>query len=258
MHARPRHLADEYASQWETPEMAAVYDFRPPYPGALFDDLSARARHGYPVLDIGAGTGSIARPLAARGVSVDAVERSAAMIEQGKAASAGLPIRWVQSKIEVAELAGPYGLAVAAECLHWCDWRVALPRVASALAARAELALIERAEAPTPWDKEMRALVPRYSTNHDFAPFDLIAALERDGVFEVTERWSSESQPFAQPIGEYLETIHSRNGFSMERMAPDDARKFRDEFRAIVEPHACEGRVELEVGATVVFGRILV
>jgi SAM-dependent methyltransferase len=49
-----------------------------------------------PALELGIDSGRIARPLAARGIEVDGIEISSAMIEELNASVAGLPIRAIQ------------------------------------------------------------------------------------------------------------------------------------------------------------------
>ena len=67
------------------PGVAAAYVHRPPCPAEVFD-LLERLLVDAPrvVLDLGAGDGAIARPLAPRVDRVDAVDISAAMVEAGR------------------------------------------------------------------------------------------------------------------------------------------------------------------------------
>ena len=65
--------------------VAAAYRYRPPYPVKVFDLLeSLIAGNPRKVLDIGAGEGALARPLAARVDRVDAVEISEEMVSAGR------------------------------------------------------------------------------------------------------------------------------------------------------------------------------
>jgi 2-polyprenyl-3-methyl-5-hydroxy-6-metoxy-1,4-benzoquinol methylase len=65
---------DELAATFRHPGMADAYRHRPPYPDEVFDILDRiitdRPRR---VLDIGAGEGALARPLAGRVDHVDAM-----------------------------------------------------------------------------------------------------------------------------------------------------------------------------------------
>ncbi len=83
---KPRHLGPDYGAQWQAPGMAAAYAHRPPYADETFAVLKDLLRDDAPhdVLDVGCGTGDLARPLATCVTRVDAVDASAAMIAAGK------------------------------------------------------------------------------------------------------------------------------------------------------------------------------
>jgi 2-polyprenyl-3-methyl-5-hydroxy-6-metoxy-1,4-benzoquinol methylase len=67
------------------PGVGCAYRHRPPYPDMVFDVLTGLITDTpATVLDLGAGEGALARPLAARVDQVDAVDISAAMIEEGR------------------------------------------------------------------------------------------------------------------------------------------------------------------------------
>ena len=75
----------ELAATFQQAAVAEAYQHRPPYPDEVFDRLlelitDAPRR----VLDIGAGEGAIARPLAPHVEHVDAVDFSAPMVEAGR------------------------------------------------------------------------------------------------------------------------------------------------------------------------------
>jgi SAM-dependent methyltransferase len=90
---------------------------------ALYEAL-ARRQAG-PILEVGAGTGRIAVPLAAAGFDVVALDRSAAMIEHGRrrAASAGIEVEWRVGSIERLRLAPRFALVICAldTFLHLTD-----------------------------------------------------------------------------------------------------------------------------------------
>jgi ubiquinone/menaquinone biosynthesis C-methylase UbiE len=101
-----------------------AYAFRPPYPGELIERLSTLASSvDASVLDLGCGTGDIARPLAAHVGRVTAVDPSAAMVDAGRAAPGGdAPnIEWVQSTAEQFDFNDDFSLLVTAESIHWMD-----------------------------------------------------------------------------------------------------------------------------------------
>jgi SAM-dependent methyltransferase len=93
------------------PGVASAYRHRPPYPDMVFDVLTGLITDTpTTVLDLGAGEGALARPLAARVDQVDAVDISAAMIEEGRRRPGGgaANLRWIVGAAETAPLGGPY------------------------------------------------------------------------------------------------------------------------------------------------------
>ena len=85
----PRPTEVTLAAAFTYPGVASAYQYRPPYPDLVFDVLTGLiADAPKTVLDLGAGEGALARPLAARVDQVDAVDISAAMVEEGPRRSA--------------------------------------------------------------------------------------------------------------------------------------------------------------------------
>src|SRR5262249_10565712 len=143
MKPKPKHLGPEYAAQFQDRSVAAAYPTRPPYPPELFDVLAGLIRdEPRVVLDLGCGTGDVARRLAPLVAPVDAVDPSPAMLTLGRPLpGADHPhLRWVQASAEAFGYPGPYALVVAAESLHWMDWEVVLPRIERALSPQGRLA----------------------------------------------------------------------------------------------------------------------
>ena len=84
---RPAQFGREYGSQFSDASVVSSYHLRPPYPEETFEILvmllPADCRS---VLDLGCGTGEIARRIAPRVERVDAVDPSAGMIAKGPVA----------------------------------------------------------------------------------------------------------------------------------------------------------------------------
>jgi hypothetical protein len=184
------------------------------------------------------------------------VDISAVMVAAGQRQPGGdaAHLRWQVAPLEDASLAGPYGLAVTGESLHWMDWERVLPRLRAALAPGASLAIVERAEEPSPWADALLQLIMRYSTNKEYQPYDLVAELERRGLYALSGATRTDAEPFSQSIGAYIESIHSRNGFSRDRMRPEDAAAFDAAVTALLTPHAPGGQVTLRIAAELRWG----
>lgn len=253
---KPAHLGPTYAAQFQDAAVVGAYPARPSYPAALFDLLTSLVVEPRFALDVGCGTGDVARWLAQRVEWVDAVDISAAMVAVGRVAPGGDAdnLRWQVAALEEAELSGPYGLIVAGESLHWMDWERAMPRLRAALAPGAYLAIVERVEEPSPWTDALFHLIHRYSTNREFQPYDLTTELTRRNLFALAGSIRTEPEPFSQPIAAYIESIHSRNGFSRDRMRLEDAAAFDAAVAALVAPYADDGQVALRISADVRWG----
>ncbi|HEX9036048.1 MAG TPA: class I SAM-dependent methyltransferase [Ktedonobacterales bacterium] len=257
MRPKPAHLRPEYGAQFQDAAVVAAYPHRPPYPEEVFTRLQELLVGPSIVLDIGCGTGDIARRLAPLVERLDAVDISAPMIAAGKSLPSGdAPnLHWQVGALEDAPLDPPYGLIVAGESLHWMEWSVVMPRLRGALAPGARLALVGRAEVPAPWTEEFFALIRRSSTNRDFQPYDLIEELTSRGLYEVEGGAQTEPVRFNQSIDVYIESIHSRNGFSRDRMTPADVAAFDAAARALIAPHAPDGMVTLHIRAELRWGQ---
>jgi SAM-dependent methyltransferase len=254
---KPRHLGPEYGAQFADASVVDAYQHRPPYPAETFvilgELLDAVQRS---VLDAGCGRGELARGLLGMAERVDAVDPSAAMLAAGKALPGGPDPRlsWIAGAIEDAPLNPPYGLAVAGESAHWFDWPRAFPRLRWALVPGGYLALVSRVTAPNAWDAELLALIQRSSTNLAYQPYDLLTELALRSLYEPVGRSDTALSSFQQPLSAYIESVHSRNGFSRERMAPDATRAFDAAARELLVRHGVGETVELSVGASITWG----
>lgn len=243
MKPKPEHLTEEWASQWEDACMAEAYPARPPYPDGVYDVLARLAGDGR-ILDVGCGTGDVGRALALRGLAVDGVDRSAAMIAKGRTLPGGNRVNWIVGLAEEAPLRPPYSLVTAGECIHWLDWERAFPRLR---AVAPTIALIFRFAEPAPWEDELRAIIPHYSTNHRYYAYDLMAELAERDLFHAAGEEHVEPVDFVQSIDDYVTSIHSRNGFSHARMDPQAAAEFDAQVRTLLEPHAVNGKITLRI-----------
>lgn len=113
--------------------------YRSGFPDRFFDRLFEEriVVKGERVLDLGTGTGTIARGLAKRGGVVTGLDPSALMLEQAKALDrdAGVSVRYVQARAEHTGLPdASFDVVTAGQCWHWFD-RAAAAREARRLLA---------------------------------------------------------------------------------------------------------------------------
>jgi len=96
------------------------------FPPELFDRLAAMGivRAGMRALDLGTGTGTIARSLAERGCESTGLDRSAPLMEEARRIdrTAGITVRYVEAAAEDTGFPeASFDLVIAGECWHWFD-----------------------------------------------------------------------------------------------------------------------------------------
>lgn len=258
--ARPPQWTPENASRFGDQTVVAAYHLRLPYPPEIHDELMKLIVDPHlPLLDIGTGTGEIARAMAPRVVRVDAVDMSETMLSRGRESPGGDSpnLRWIASRAEDFDGDGRYGLITAGDSLHWMDWDVVLPKLAGLLAPGGYLAIVHRSDLAPAWQDDLAALIARYSTSRFYETFDLIAELERRGLFEVVGRFTSPERESRQSVDDYVESFHSRSSLSRENMPPDDVAAFDAGLRSLVAPWSADGFVRLRTVGEIVWGYLL-
>ena len=268
---KPSHLSAAYGAWFRDPLVAEAYPMRPPYPQEVITLLASlvpeESLQAGRLLDLGAGTGDLARRLAPLAARVDAVDASEAMMEIGKALPGGdhPNIRWILGLAEEAPLEPPYALATAGESLHWMDWDVVLPRVARAFVRGAVLATVTRSwESPRTLHERLIPIFERYSPVKDYRPFDVIAEITSRGLFAEVGRQRCGPTPWTPTIEEYVECRHSQRGFSRTHMGPEATAGFDAAVIRVLEDSIRDGtiaerngRLQLSVTSGVTWGRPL-
>jgi SAM-dependent methyltransferase len=260
MSERPAFWGARHSERFADPSIIAAYRYRPPYPDALIDlVVSLITDEPRVVLDVGCGPGNLARPLLRHVARVDAIDLSPGMIALGKTLPGGDDPRlhWFVGSAEEAPLHPPYAIVTAGASLHWMNWEIALPRFHDALTPHGQLAIVGVDEADEPWAPAIRAIIPRYSTNPDFARFDLIGELEQRRLFRRVGEYWTDSIPLARPVADYIEWFHSMSSFSRDLMTPDAVTAFDAELRDAIAPYVRGGFLDTHIFGRVTWGRPL-
>lgn len=236
-------------------DVARAYRYRAPYPRELFTILERLTVDALPVLDVGAGSGALAREMVRFATRVDALDPSAALIDDGRVLPGGTDprLRWIVGTAEDGALAGPYGLIAAGASIHWMDPDRVMPRFASALAPSAVLALVDLEDGPHPLP-EMIDLIKRYSEvqHHKELP-EIVNDLEVSGRFLREGEQRTAADRISRSVDEYLEFLHSTSTLARVRLGARTG-AFDDDVRALFARYGMT-RIEREYAATVIWGR---
>jgi trans-aconitate methyltransferase len=253
---KPDYFAVKQAETFKERTVASSYRLRPPYPAATFDILAGLVR-GEPrhILDVGSGTGNIARHLVEYVERIDAVDFSQAMMEQGRQLLNGdhPRLRWLYGRVEDVVLDPPYGLVTAGASLHWMDWNVVLPRFRELLVPGGYLAVVGLKMVPDPWSS-LSDVLKSYRTDGKDYSYNMLAALEQHGLFRKVGEQKTEPVSFVQSLDDYIESYHSRSGFARERMGEERAQAFDREAKELLLQTYPDGQVLMQVAGHVVWG----
>jgi trans-aconitate methyltransferase len=258
MQPKPEHFGSSFAEAFKDQRVVDAYRHRPPYPDEVFDILAGLITdEPRAVLDVGAGSGDIARQLVDEVERVDAVDFSMRMIEMGKQLPNGQHphLQWIYGKVEDALLTPPYALITAGSSIHWTEWSIAFPRFRSMLTPNGFLALIYRRTQPMSWDASLRNLRAQFSTRRNHRSANAVEELKMRGFFHQQGEKETARVPFFQSVDDFIAGLHSRSGFSLERMGQQKAAEFDQQVRSFLAQFHNDGMLSLQVTATVTWGQ---
>ncbi|GCE04702.1 class I SAM-dependent methyltransferase [Dictyobacter aurantiacus] len=242
-----------HAAAFQDQSVVEAYRYRPIYPAETFDLLlQLMGTRPGAVLDVGCGSGDLARQLVPRVERVDAVDVSSQMLARGRRLPNGdhPGLRWLQGRIEEVRLQPPYALVMAGESMHWLDWRVVMPLLREVLVEGAYLAMVERRITPDIWSL-LGDVVPRYRADFYF-PWSQEG--QEQGLFQQVGQSTTEAYTLVQSLADVVESYHSRAGFSRERMGPVKAAAFDREAQQALLAAYPDGLVPFQVRAQITWG----
>ena len=108
---------------------------------------------------------------------------------------------------------------------------------------------------PPPWAEGLSRLIREYSTNQDYAVYDIVAEAGVESVDHGGGAGAYRPGPFRQTVDEYVESFHSRNGFSRARLEAGRAREFDERLRSLVGLYRADDNVALAVLARITWAR---
>ncbi|HVU70051.1 MAG TPA: class I SAM-dependent methyltransferase [Ktedonobacteraceae bacterium] len=258
MEDKPAQFDRSYAEAFKDRQVVSAYRHRPPYPAEVFtilDELITEEPRA--VLDVGAGSGDLARQLVERVERIDAVDPSAQMIARGQQLPAGQHphLHWIHGAVEEVPLAPPYALIMAGSSIHWTDWPRAFPRFRQLLTPAGVLALVHRNTLLMPWSIEFSELRAQYSARVGQGSANAVVELERRGWFRRQGEKKSAPVLFMQTIDDFIVGLHSRSHLARERLGEQRAAEFDEQVRRLLLSYHSDGWLPLQVVGTVTWGQ---
>ena len=146
------------------------------FPPELLDRLAAIGvvRPGARVVDLGTGTGSLARLFAQRGCEVTGVDVAAPLLEQARRLDreAGVRVAYVEGRAEATGLpGGRFDVVSAGQCWHWFDRPAAALEVARLLVSGGTVVIAHFDWLPIPGNvvAATEEIILRYTPSWPFA-----------------------------------------------------------------------------------------
>ncbi|MGY2125099.1 class I SAM-dependent methyltransferase [Nocardia gipuzkoensis] len=176
---------------WNYSELAGAYGDRPPYPDDAIDtllEMTGMQPGGY-ICDIGAGTGHLTEPLAARGFRIDAVEPNEEMRRIGRVRTeAAGTTNWYEARGEATERpADRYHLVTFGSSFNVVDRAAALVETARILRSGGWFSCMwNHRDLDDPLQAEIEMLVRRRITGYSYGSrrADQIPVIRSSGLFE--------------------------------------------------------------------------
>ena len=130
------------------------------------------------------------------------------------------------------------------------DRGIVMPRFHQLLIKDGYLALVGTHTIPDPWSP-LGEILARYRTDrYQGQPEDT----QQQSLFQQVGESTTKPIPFVQSLDDFIESFHSRVGFSRERMGQAQATAFDQEAKKILLKSHSDGTITFQVTARIVWG----
>lgn len=252
---------------FESIEVANFYKYRPDYPDELFFKLYELSPQHRSALDLGCGTGKVARRMCEVFDSVTALDASASMLSvaQKLQDSKYKNTSWVCSLAEEAEFEdSSFDLVVAAASIHWMDHALLFPRLLDHVEDDHVFATVEGDGAYKPpwqseWDEFLSKWIfelkgERYEPDQRDSTFAKMMGRHKEWLSMKGE--TSFEHEFSQSVDEFIFCQFSRDTFAPSKLGKR-IDEFSAELRRIITPYAdTSGVLRYRVQSSLEWGEI--
>jgi SAM-dependent methyltransferase len=237
-------------------EVVRSYAHRAPYPPELYARLLEIAPGRGRALDLGCGPGKLAGGLAPHFDEVVAVDPSAAMLEIARTLNPAANISWIHAFFEDVRPEGHFDVAVAGASIHWMDPGVVFPRLADLLTGAPIAVLGGDGPAEAEWMAAYQAVNIRWVERLGGvwnSPEFVAHAHRHEAWIDVAGRETVEGD-CVMAVEDLIDGEHSRATWTRAKMG-ELAEAFDADLRAVLAPHARDGRVSFRTRTALLWGR---
>ena len=233
---------------FEQRDVAEHYKYRPEYPPILFKKLISLSPLKHSALDLGCGTGKIARGICDAFTSVTAMDASISMLEIAQALQdkSNSNIAWVPGRTEEMNFGvEKFDLIVAAASIHWMDHDLLFPRLLEHVEDDHVLAVVDGDGAyKPPWEDAWSDFLSKwifeltgehYESSRNDSPFAKRMRRHRDWLILQGEETFEHS--VSQSVDDFVLCQYSRDTFAPSKLGKRKA-EFSEELRQVVAPYA--------------------
>ncbi len=259
-------MSERRGQSFEEADAAEHYRHRPEYAPGIYEKLIELSPGHDHLLDLGCGTGKIARNLCGSFKRVTAIDASANMLSVARdlQQSAYSNIDWLCGLAETVELPrGPYDLIVAAASIQWMDHAVLFPRLAGQVGPDHVFAVVDGDGAHEPpwqssWDGFLEKWIfeikrERYEPDRKDSDFARYMTRYRDWI-DIQGEFSA-THVVSQTIEGFVSCQHSRDTFTTSRLG-ERLTEFDDELRTLLTQHADDNVLTYTVRSQLEWGTI--